>query len=78
MKTSIATVSISGDFAEKLAAIAAAGFDGIEIFENDFLIFDGTPKEVRQTDHPIVKRFVLGEADETELATLRLRSSFAR
>ena len=43
MKTSIATVSISGDFAEKLAAIAAAGFDGIEIFENDFLVFDGTP-----------------------------------
>jgi len=45
MKTSIATVSISGEFAEKLAAIAAAGFDGIEIFENDFLIFDGTPKD---------------------------------
>jgi 4-hydroxyphenylpyruvate dioxygenase len=45
MKTSIATVSISGDFAEKLAAIAAAGFDGIEIFENDFLAFDGTPRD---------------------------------
>ncbi|MCC0024417.1 MAG: sugar phosphate isomerase/epimerase and 4-hydroxyphenylpyruvate domain-containing protein [Hyphomicrobiaceae bacterium] len=48
MKTSIATVSISGDFPEKLAAIAAAGFDGIEIFENDFLAFDGTPAEVGQ------------------------------
>jgi 4-hydroxyphenylpyruvate dioxygenase len=46
MKTSIATVSISGDFTEKLAAIAAAGFDGIEIFENDFLAFDGTPRDV--------------------------------
>ncbi len=34
MKTSIATVSISGDFEEKLIAIARAGFDGIEIFEN--------------------------------------------
>ncbi|PWK75800.1 sugar phosphate isomerase/epimerase and 4-hydroxyphenylpyruvate domain-containing protein [Aminobacter sp. AP02] len=45
MKTSIATVSISGDFAEKLAAIAAAGFDGIEIFENDFLAFDGSPAD---------------------------------
>ena len=43
MKTSIATVSISGDLREKLAAIAAAGFDGVEIFENDFLSFDGTP-----------------------------------
>ncbi len=46
MKTSIATVSISGDLREKLAAIAAAGFDGVEIFENDFLTFDGTPAEV--------------------------------
>jgi len=45
MKTSIATVSISGDFAEKLQAIAAAGFDGIEIFENDFLVFEGTPRD---------------------------------
>lgn len=46
MKTSIATVSISGDLDEKLAAIAAAGFDGVEIFENDFLAFDGSPAEV--------------------------------
>ncbi|WP_428698195.1 bifunctional sugar phosphate isomerase/epimerase/4-hydroxyphenylpyruvate dioxygenase family protein [Stappia sp.] len=46
MKTSIATVSISGDFREKLAAISAAGFDGLEIFENDFLAFDGRPRDV--------------------------------
>ena len=46
MKTSIATVSIGGDLAEKLSAIAAAGFDGVEIFENDFLTFDGGPREV--------------------------------
>ena len=46
MKTSIATVSISGDLREKLAAIAAAGYDGVEIFENDFLAFDGSPAEV--------------------------------
>lgn len=46
MKTSIATVSISGELTEKLAAIAEAGFDGIEIFENDFLAFDGTPRDV--------------------------------
>jgi 4-hydroxyphenylpyruvate dioxygenase len=39
MKTSIATVSISGDFTEKLAAIAAAGFDSIEIFEAKHMIF---------------------------------------
>lgn len=46
MKTSIATVSISGEFPEKLAAIAKAGFDGVEIFENDFLAFDGSPRDV--------------------------------
>lgn len=48
MKTSIATVSISGDFRTKLEAIAKAGFDGIEIFENDFLIFDESPRAVGQ------------------------------
>ncbi|PSC06022.1 3-keto-5-aminohexanoate cleavage protein [Alsobacter soli] len=45
MKTSIATVSISGDFRDKLAAIAAAGFDGLEIFEQDFVAFEGGPRE---------------------------------
>ncbi|WP_417241364.1 bifunctional sugar phosphate isomerase/epimerase/4-hydroxyphenylpyruvate dioxygenase family protein [Celeribacter sp.] len=46
MKTSIATVSIAGDLGEKLTAIAAAGFDGIEIFEQDFITFDGSPADV--------------------------------
>lgn len=46
MKTSIATVSISGTLPEKLEAIAAAGFDGIEIFEQDFITHDGTPRDV--------------------------------
>ena len=48
MKMSIATVSLSGDLAEKLAAIAAAGFKGVEIFENDLLSFPGTPADVRK------------------------------
>lgn len=46
MKTSIATVSISGTLTEKLAAISAAGYDGIEIFEQDFIAHDGSPAEV--------------------------------
>ncbi|MFN3525463.1 MAG: bifunctional sugar phosphate isomerase/epimerase/4-hydroxyphenylpyruvate dioxygenase family protein [Paracoccus sp. (in: a-proteobacteria)] len=46
MKTSIATVSLSGSLTTKLAAIAGAGFDGIEIFEQDFLASDFTPAEV--------------------------------
>ena len=46
MKTAIATVSISGNLPEKLKAIAQAGFDGIEIFEQDFIAHDGSPREV--------------------------------
>src|SRR6186997_1080204 len=51
MKTSIATVSIAGELPEKFAAIAAAGFDGVEIFENDFLAFDGSPRDVGRLAH---------------------------
>lgn len=46
MKTSVATVSISGNLVKKLEAIAAAGFDGIEIFEQDFIAHNGNPREV--------------------------------
>jgi 4-hydroxyphenylpyruvate dioxygenase len=44
----IATVCLSGTLPEKLEAAAAAGFDGVEIFENDLLNFDGSPARVRQ------------------------------
>lgn len=37
MKTSIATVSLSGSLGEKLEAITAAKFDAVEIFENGLL-----------------------------------------
>lgn len=47
MRRSIATVSLSGMLRDKLEAIAAAGFDGVEIFENDLLQFSGKPQEVR-------------------------------
>jgi 4-hydroxyphenylpyruvate dioxygenase len=47
-KLSIATVSLSGTLDEKLRAIAAAGFDAVEIFENDFLSFGGSPRDVGQ------------------------------
>jgi 4-hydroxyphenylpyruvate dioxygenase len=45
---SIATVSLSGSLDEKLRAIAAAGFDAVEIFENDLLSFGGSPRDVAQ------------------------------
>ncbi|ROM23351.1 4-hydroxyphenylpyruvate dioxygenase [Pseudomonas protegens] len=48
MQRSIATVSLSGTLPEKLEAIAAAGFDGVEIFENDLLYYDGSPREIKQ------------------------------
>lgn len=45
MKTSIATVCLSGGLSEKLQAIAAAGFQGVEIQENDLLSYNGTPAD---------------------------------
>ncbi len=48
MKSSIATVSISGTLEGKLRAVADAGFDAVEIFENDLLSFPGSPRDVGQ------------------------------
>lgn len=42
---SIATVSLSGTLDEKLRAIAAAGFEKVEIFEADLLSFNGPPRD---------------------------------
>lgn len=47
MRRSIATVSMSGTLREKLEAISAAGFDGIELFENDFIHFNGSARDLR-------------------------------
>jgi 4-hydroxyphenylpyruvate dioxygenase len=55
MQTAIATVCLSGTLNEKLEAIAAARFKGVEIFENDLLSFDGLPAEIGRE----IKRFGL-------------------
>ncbi|OOC54847.1 MULTISPECIES: bifunctional sugar phosphate isomerase/epimerase/4-hydroxyphenylpyruvate dioxygenase family protein [Nocardiopsis] len=47
MRRSIATVSLSGTLEEKLGAAAQAGFDGVEIFENDLIGSALPPREVR-------------------------------
>ena len=47
MRRAIATVSLSGTLRQKLEAIAAARFDGIELFENDFVQFAGSAKDLR-------------------------------
>ena len=47
MRRSIATVSLSGTLPDKIDAIAAAGFDGIELFEPDFTYFTGSARDLR-------------------------------
>ena len=58
MDSSIVTVSLSGGLAEKLEAIAAAGFMGVEIFESDLLSFNGTPRDVRHMAESLGLRIV--------------------
>jgi 4-hydroxyphenylpyruvate dioxygenase len=48
MKRAIATVCMPGSLADKLSAAAEAGFQGVEIFENDLTYFDGRPEDVRE------------------------------
>jgi 4-hydroxyphenylpyruvate dioxygenase len=46
-RTAIATVCLSGALEDKLPAAAAAGFDGVEIFEPDLVASPMPPGEVR-------------------------------
>lgn len=47
MRTSIATVCLSGDLTEKLHASARAGFDGVEIMDADLVSAFESPEEIR-------------------------------
>lgn len=47
MRTSIATVCLSGGLAEKLHACAKAGFDGVEIMDADLVAAPQSPEEIR-------------------------------
>ncbi len=47
LRTSLATVCISGTLEDKLEAAAAAGFDGVEIFEPDFVASPWSAARVR-------------------------------
>ena len=49
LRTGIATVSLSGTLEEKIEAIAAAGFSGLEIFEQDFIASARPPAEIART-----------------------------
>jgi phospholipid/cholesterol/gamma-HCH transport system ATP-binding protein len=46
--------------------------DRIVMLHEGHIIFDGTPEQIQASENPDVKRFVQGEAGETELATLNL------
>ena len=46
MRKGIATVSVGGTLEQKLDAIAAAGFDGVELFDNDLVSSTLAPREV--------------------------------
>lgn len=48
MKTSIATVCLSGTLEEKLQAAATAGFDGVEIFEQDLIVSPNSPEKIAE------------------------------
>lgn len=46
MRTGVATLSLSGRLVDKLEAAAAAGFDGVEVFDNDLIGCPLPPAEV--------------------------------
>lgn len=47
MKRSIASVCLSGDLRQKIEAAGSANFDGMEIFENDLMLFNESPKVIK-------------------------------
>src|SRR3954451_17501750 len=46
-RASIATVCLSGSLEDRLGAAGAAGFDAVEIFENDLLASTSSPEQIR-------------------------------
>lgn len=59
MLTSIATVSVSGTLEQKLTAIAAAGYDAVEIFETDLLSCSARPRDIARMLDDLGLRCVL-------------------
>jgi phospholipid/cholesterol/gamma-HCH transport system ATP-binding protein len=49
--------------------------DRIVMLHEGKLIFDGSPSQIQQSDVPVVRRFVQGEAGDQELAGLRAPST---
>jgi 4-hydroxyphenylpyruvate dioxygenase len=79
VRTSIATVSLSGPLGEKLEAAAAAGFDAVEIFEDDLIASPLTPERIRERaadlglSIDLYQPFRDFETDDPELLAANLR-----
>jgi phospholipid/cholesterol/gamma-HCH transport system ATP-binding protein len=44
--------------------------DRIVMLHEGRIVFDGTPEQIQREENPVVRRFVVGEAGDTELADL--------
>ncbi|ESY17772.1 sugar phosphate isomerase/epimerase and 4-hydroxyphenylpyruvate domain-containing protein [Mesorhizobium sp. LNJC391B00] len=80
MRSSISTLSINGDFADKLTAAASAGFNGIEISEQDFLSHGGTTAEVGRMirDHGLTIDLIVPIVDFEGMPEPLRRKAFDR
>ena len=73
IRRAIATVCLSGMLEDKLDAVPGAGFDGVEIFENDLIASSSTPAGVtRSSTHRPRGRWRLIR-DGAQLAKARAR-----
>lgn len=86
MRTSIATVCLSGTLAEKLRAASDSGFDGVEIFEQDLVVSPHSPEQIKDRGEELGLSFDLyqpfrdfdGVAEDVFVDNLRrLESKFA-
>jgi hypothetical protein len=78
VQTAIVTVCLSGTLNEKLEAIAAAHFKGVEIFENDLLSFDGTPENLSPIRGPQAGAYAIASQSAALGACLNNRRNFTR
>jgi phospholipid/cholesterol/gamma-HCH transport system ATP-binding protein len=64
-KLKVTSITVTHDMASayKIA-------DRIVMLQDGHIVFDGTPREIQESDIPVVRRFVRGEADEQELAAI--------
>jgi 4-hydroxyphenylpyruvate dioxygenase len=78
-RTAVATVCLSGTLEDKLVAAAAAGFDGVEIFEPDFIASPWSASEVRARcadlglSIDLYQPFRDFDADDTDVLASNLR-----